>query len=187
MRIPRIHVAYLLELTVLLAVAFWAVKWAWEFPGADDIRQSDTLSVRLCAWLNPMFFLLPVSGLAGMLVETVRGRRPAHIGLGRATWIVAGAYVLIHAAGDLWMWEVGHAYWVGSPSVNRASDWLRVRLVWGAGSGLGPALMATAFYRVLARVPADPEPDDREWAGRLCWLSIVGWWAAFRILKSFDL
>ncbi len=167
---PTIRLGYVLELVATAAVCFAVVRSqlttsSVNSPSLDVRRSSDWVRLLGGSILTGM----ALAGGVGLAVETVRGRRPASWGLGRWIWSIATMFMVFFVASSLAGWRsIDSSARTGCPrSAWRSRAYferIAIHQFFGAFAWTIAAVCTTAM---LARSPRDPEPDAREWAGRL--------------------
>lgn len=156
-----IRIAYAMELVIAVAVGFAA----WRYEAAT--YRLDYLNFRHFE-LFAGYFLpgIAIVGGVGTWLEMARGRSPKGWGSGRITWSVAALYVafinLSLAAQLAQNYLHGNYWWRGSGPVGG------ITRMWDNHEyDLGWVVAAIWISARLARLPGDPAPDAREWAGRV--------------------
>jgi hypothetical protein len=167
MRRLTIRVGYVMELVVAAAVCFAVVR-SQMAPGSHFAG-----STRSSGWVRlvggSLLTGLALAGGLGLAAEAARRRRPATWGLGRWVWSISGLFVVFYG-----LWGIAVALvnrWTyGGGSASFVDLALNV-LVWGAiGQFFGGFAWAIAGFCTTAMIVGslrDPDPDAREWAGRL--------------------
>lgn len=160
-RSSAFKIAYVME--IILAIAVGLAAWRYE---AGHYRL-DYLNFRHFELIAGYF--LPGVALVGALgtwFEAVRRRAPAHWGLGRLTWSIAGLYIVFvnlsltaqlvqnYLHGNYWWRASGLAGGVTRMWDNHEYD-------------LGWVVAAVWITALVSQLPGDPSPDGREWAGRV--------------------
>ncbi len=169
MKRPTMRLAYVLELVAAAAVCFAVVRsqlssrWVslnFPAPGYSGF-------VRLFG--GAFLTGLALSGGVGLAVEAFRGRRPSTWGLGRWVWSIAAMFVLFSVASGLVALEVNRLVRDDSlPPLDGAVGGLLTRTaIYQFFGGFAWTIAALCATAMLAGSPRDPEPDAREWAGRL--------------------
>ncbi|HEY2159318.1 MAG TPA: hypothetical protein VGH33_27070 [Isosphaeraceae bacterium] len=167
MRQPTIRLGYVMELVVAAAICFAVVRWArprayWEY-SYTPARCSDWVR-----WVGGSLLTgLALSGSAGLIVETIRGRRPSTWGLGRWIWSIAGLFMVFCGVQESVEVVVSLARGQTSLRVIGAGPLLLRIAIHQFFGGFAWAIAAVCATAMIARTPRDPEPDAREWAGRL--------------------
>jgi hypothetical protein len=169
MRRPTIRLGYVLELIAAAALCFGFVRWSLSsggflsFLSDAQVRSSDW--VRLVG--GPLLSGLALSGGVGLIVETARGRSPSTWGLGRWIWSISGLYLVLNTAQiavSAAVARLAHGMeWLGFA---RSSLFERI-VIHEFFGGFAWAIAAVCTTAMIARSPRDPEPDAREWAGRV--------------------
>jgi hypothetical protein len=155
-------IAYVLELVAAVAVGLGMVQYARSVGSPFDLATRWGLSE---AWVY-LSSGIALVGLVGLVVEVARRRSPERWGLGRWTWAIAGLYVVaIHLAGVAKGVREGMFY-LGFP-------WIYFYGLRPAWPYLGVGLVSTWLAARMARLPRDPKPDAREWAGRVYGVLVV--------------
>jgi hypothetical protein len=151
-----ISIAYVLELVAAVAVGLGMYRYAETVGMPFDLTTGLGLSR---AWIYVSAGIALV-GLVGLVVEVARRRAPERWGLGRWTWAVVGvSIVAVHLVGMVKGVREGMFY-LGFP-------WIYFYGIQPAWSYLGLALVSVWIATRMARLPRDPKPDAREWAGRV--------------------
>jgi hypothetical protein len=157
-------IAYLMELVAALAVGlgFSVVN--------DGIRMERGLNenpARIRDFAFDLFLGVASAELIGLAVERSRGRGPAVWGFGRWVWALFGVAALLEFGKGLAYAALADA--VDRRVMPRLSEVYHnaVMTPWWLVAGL--AWIPVAFWVTarLARLPGDPNPDAREWAGRV--------------------
>jgi hypothetical protein len=186
----RFRLAYALELVFVVAVGLALFR-----AQSDSHLQSEANGAaqlyRLTSLLKHFGDSFPtgvaIAGLLGLWIEVARKRSPAIWGFGRWTWSVAGLYFLLNSGFMVLVAAASEAY-QGRPIhiVALILTWLPWygALEWGR---IAWGLVAIGITRRLARVPPDPAPDAREWAGRIFAVFLVVWTVAEEIARAFRL
>ena len=177
----RIRLAYIFELTVLIAIALLAVRRLDASPDLRGFLAPPAERVLLAHRITPFLALLVLGGFPPIIVQPILvRRRETPYGIGRYTWLLTGAMAWIRLAADA---VVRTAYIRPVDSRIPPVEWS-----WGrlgdleATLSFGPLLLALFLTRRLTHAPADPTPDGHEWAGRLLWLALVAWWLVWQTL-----
>ena len=149
-------IAYVLELVASVAVGLGMLRYARTVGMPFDFATRRGL---LDAW-DYLSAGIALVGIVGIVVEVTRRRSPERWGLGRWTWAIAGLYIVaIHVLGVAKGLREGMFYF-GLP-------WIYFYGLRDASPYLGPALVSAWLAARMARLPRDPTPDAREWAGRV--------------------
>lgn len=165
-RRPTIRLGYVLELVATAALCFGLMRFhsprmvpTGRMPASGWVRFSGG------ALLTAMTF---TNGI-GLVLETIRGRRPVSWGLGRWIWSIAVLFLAFSLAGQSFVAVTqylrvfprsrGFVYVFG-----HVFEWLVVHPFFGGSAWAIAAVCATSM---LAGSPRDPKPDAREWAGRV--------------------
>ena len=180
MRRPTIRLGYVLELVATAAFCLGLVR-AQILSAANDPVLRSAVGFRMGAsfWLRhaggPLLAGLALAGGIGLAVEAIRGRRPSSWGLGRWIWSIAGLMLLVCAAaeglslGAEWLSRMARPR--RPPGSGVAASWIATRLLhwpmYRFFDQFGLAIAAVCATSMTARQPRDPEPDARDWAGRL--------------------
>jgi hypothetical protein len=151
-----ISIAYILELVAAVAVGLGLYRYA------DAVGMPFDWATRrgvLAGWTY-LSTGIALVGLVGVAVEAARRRSPELWGMGRWTWAIAGIYaVAVHGVGGA-KGIREHMFYLGMP-------WVYFYGLPDAWPYLGPALASAWLAARMARLPRDPKPDAREWAGRV--------------------
>lgn len=165
MKRPTIRIGYLMELVAAAAVCTALAR---------DVRPPLIVTNN---WVQPLIPLwwgwgavaggLASAGGVGLAIEAIRGRRPSSWGIGRWIWSISGvtmALWLLDQSFDTTLSAIKHRRW---PTLLEYSQLLRHEIdTWWLGAA--PWVLAgVVVTAMLARSPRDPEPDTREWLGRL--------------------
>ena len=150
-------IAYLAELVLAVAAGFGLLHVEERVLGVPNAFNY------LGGVLHAQFYVvtgMSLVGLAGLVIEVALRRSPAHWGLGRWTWAIAGLFAVSHLLGQL-------------PNlVTHYRAGFRWQTIWSlffsgpVGQSLALVLISVWITTCLARLPRDPAPDAREWAGR---------------------
>jgi hypothetical protein len=169
MKRAAIKIGFVMELIVAAAVGFAVVRshvsggpWVGYFgtPARADW-------VRLVG--GSFLTGLALAGAGGLAVEAFRGRRPSSWGLGRWIWSIAGFFMIFNAA-DLIAETAVLYFGPASRSFNWRAMVGSLPERWAIHqfyASFGWSIAAVCATAMLAGAPRDPEPDAREWAGRL--------------------
>ena len=149
-------IAYGLELVLAVAAGLGLVRYAERVAGMplDLTSRLGLLNAEVYASAG-----VALVGLAGLLVERARRRSPAHWGLGRWSWAVAGLYAA-------WVHLVGFEGAAFRGYNQLGLIWVYFYGLREARPSLVPMLLSVWLTARFARLPRDPAPDAREWAGR---------------------
>ena len=161
------RIGYAMELVLNIAVGLLVVRIGTqvvEVAAPTNVAEFVSRALTLIgAYFLSGFALV---GALGLVVEAARRRSPEHWGLGRWSWVFAGLFVLACNADRLINFIL--------PS-NFPHDKI-LYLVEGWGDSwhlIGPMLGGLWVITRMARLPRDPAPDAREWAGRVLGISLV--------------
>ncbi len=169
MRRPTMRLGYVLELVATAAVCFAVVRSQMTTSSVN----SPSLAPGSSGWIRlvggSLLTGLALAGGVGLVVETVRGRRPSTWGLGRWIWSIAGVFVIFSVASSLAALAVNRFVRKDRlPPLSLAVQGVLERTaIYQFFGGVGWAIAAVCATAMLAGSPCDPEPDAREWAGRL--------------------
>jgi hypothetical protein len=187
----RFRLAYALELVFVLAIGLALFRLQFDFRTQSEDPDDAPRHLQLANYLKGFGDSFPtgvaLAGLLGLGIEVARKRSPAIWGFGRWTWSVAGLYFLLNSAFSVLVAAASNAYHGVPihivPLILRWLPWYGAlqwgRIAWG--------LVAIGITRRLARVPPDPAPDAREWAGRIFAVLIVVWAVADETERAFRL
>jgi hypothetical protein len=183
---PTIRLAYLLELVVAVAVSASLSRDLLSEPRTRAILAVAPASewVRLLG--GAILTGLAISGGVGLAIESVRGRRPSSWGLGRWIWSISGIYVALSLAIGL-VFAVAtyfrqHRKLVSNEVLHRVTRFhVSSSLLTDSAVWFLTALCATAMF---AGSPRDPEPDAREWLGRVFASVCIATMIALRTLQA---
>jgi hypothetical protein len=172
MKRPTIRLGYVMELVVAAAVCFAVVRSQLSTTSPLAHRFAMPIPLRASEWIklvggSSLTGMALASGV-GLVVETICGRRPASWGLGRWIWSIAGLFSIFYSADLFAQVAIGHLAPGGALSLVPVAPTLLGRAaIYQFFSGFAWAIAAVCTTAMLAGSPRDPEPDTREWAGRL--------------------
>jgi hypothetical protein len=183
---PTIRLAYILELVVAVAISAALSR--------DQLAEPRTRAHLAVAppseWVRlaggAILTGLAISGGVGLALESARGRRPSSWGLGRWIWSIAGVYVALNLATALVF--AAATQFRQHRTLVRGEVLLRVTRYYVASSMLTDSavwfLTAVCATAMFAGSPRDPEPDAREWLGRVFASVCVATLIAMRTLQA---
>ncbi|MDR3621343.1 MAG: hypothetical protein P4L85_18475 [Paludisphaera borealis] len=181
---------YAMELVVVMAFGMTVARgnfasnfWMWNSSSASAWLMASRM-VHFVA--GGALAGVALAGGVGLAVEILRRRSPAIWGWGRWTWsleffvaliVLAGGIegVLLGLAADSGSspaWDVIYAEHLKTWTYTFSNTILSV---------LAPFLITAR----LARLPADPSPDGREWAGRAFALASILWFVTDRAISLY--
>ena len=127
---------------------------------------------------------MALAGGVCLLFEARRRRPPSSWGIGRWIWSISAVSVVLSVGFNL---ATGLIYQLQATGRPPAAWYLLNRFRGFVGIALSEefvwALTALCFTSWLARSPADPRPDAREWAGRVFGSLVVATTLATRALQ----
>ncbi len=169
MKRPTMRLGYVLELVATAAICLAVVRSQM----TASMVNSATPAPGSSGWIRlgggSLLTGLALAGGGGLVVETIRGRRPATWGLGRWIWSIAGVFAALSVASQLAALALNRAVRKDRlpPLGGAVQGVLERTAIYQFFGGFGWAIAAVCATAMLARIPRDPEPDAREWAGRL--------------------
>lgn len=182
---PTIRLGYVLELVATAAVCSAVVRsqMTSRWVGLNHITAGHSGEIRLVG--GGFLTGLALAGGVGLLVETLRGRRPTSWGIGRLIWSIAGVYMVLSTAVQLVALAINRSVRPGPiPPIGVAVQHLLERAAIYQFFGDFPwAIAAVCATALIVGGPRDPEPDAREWAGRLFASLIVALNLAYILLS----
>jgi hypothetical protein len=165
---PTIGLGYAMELILAAGICFGFVRhqftW-WVSPNTPGVHGSDWVHLYGGALMTG----LALTGGVGLAAEAIRGRRATSWGLGRWIWSIAGLSSAFYVAVQFAVLAISRRDTLPgtSPFLVAVRPILERSVVHHFFGGFAWAIAAVCTTAMLARAPRDPEPDAREWAGRL--------------------
>lgn len=140
----------------------------------------------LTIYINPVLNALVFVEFLMILAERARRARPKPFGLGRWTWAFAGSYLVIQAATYIGSEVAPQSRISMALGIPMRWDSLLARFVLGGVGVDFPLTLLAAWVGLwIGLRPTDPEPDAREWAGRVFGGGIILWGLALKLLEFF--
>jgi hypothetical protein len=168
MKRPRITIAYGMELVATTAVCVAVAR---------DVLLRPVPPVLVAGWFYPYVGTLWVwgavagslalAGGAGLACEAIRGRRPESWGIGRWIWSIAAVATVFGVLTQFAFLAIHHLRTGALFTFAEFHDSARheIYTVW---RGITTWMLAGVWITsALAGTPRDPEPDIREWLGRI--------------------
>jgi hypothetical protein len=179
----RIRLGYLLEMVVALAVGLALARWSSESVMGAGKWTANMLLTRLRYAVEPALSGVALVGFAGVAVEVFRKRTPKVWGVGRWIWSLSGLLILIDLGLQLsfetvLIWR-SKGRLPSSDQIQRVMRGLLSSHFFSQGAWFLLGVCVTAWAAGQLR---DPDPDAREWTGRVFLAILVAWAVACRTL-----
>jgi hypothetical protein len=175
---------FLVEIVAACAVGFAALRWACRDIELESILSGGPyLEVCLTTFFHPFIAFLAVTNLFGMMCERFRpGQASSPWGLGRLTWTISGAFILVHGGFSCL------TYWI-SADVSGGKDfvfaaWTKAWLMRGTNGTITLVLIALWVTYALMGRGSRRSSDWRERSGVAFGVAIIAcsllyqlvWW-----------
>jgi hypothetical protein len=177
----RVRLGYALELVLVLAMGMALGRWAAHSPVAAGYFRSDVVR-QFQFFVEPILAGMALAGGLGTWLEAARRRSPPNWGIGRWSWSVAALTVLLYSVAEstvqmaiLWKRQ-------GHPDVKGALGQVQGQCILTTFYPQTCWVLAAAWltFRISGQA-RDPNPDAREWAGRVFLALVVMWGIAYNV------
>ena len=174
----------MIEAVIVCAVCAALYRREWNSEAASISLRSARPSEWFRVLTGAVFLGLASCGGVGLAIEAGTGRRPSSWGMGRWIWSITCLFAILAFTEGLLVYMPafhrlnGRRPWF--EAIGTALHWAEVMMT----SHLPLPLAAVCGTATISRVIRDPEPDPREYLGRLFASAIVAAGIGWRVLMQ---